>query len=186
MAIVSADPRDDFRGFEGKEHMFFGLVDPFRIIRRDLEEGFAKQVQDTVVEAITMQGEPRFLTLGRRTSEDAMVIVTSFAFCLRAAVSVTYAGGERHETLPLHPVGGFAPCGSAGALPPAPPAGRCPCTPLGALPHVERRGRCPLHPQRGAAPAPRWGLCPMWYGGGVAPCTPSGALPLHPGQEKRG
>jgi outer membrane protein insertion porin family len=38
----------------------------------------------------------------------------------------------------------------------------------------------------GAAPAPRWGLCPMWYGGGAAPCTPGGALPLHPGQEKRG
>jgi hypothetical protein len=40
--------------------------------------------------------------------------------------------------------------------------------------------------ERGAAPAPRWGLLPMWSGGGSAPCTPGGALPLHPGQEKRG
>jgi hypothetical protein len=54
----------------------------------------------------------------------------------------------------------------------------------GAAP-APRRGAAPA-PRRGAAPAPVWGLRPMWSGGGVAPCTPSWALPLHPGQEKRG
>jgi hypothetical protein len=89
----------------------------------------------------------------------------------------TPAGRTPSGALPLHPPWGVAP---------APPVGRCPCIPVGALPHLVRWGLCPPHPRRGAAPASRWGRCPIWCGGGSAPHTPGGALPLHPGQEKRG
>jgi hypothetical protein len=50
-----------------------------------------------------------------------------------------------------------------------------------------RAGLCPCTPGGGAAPyAPGGGAAPYTPGGGSAPYTPGGALPLHPGQEKRG
>lgn len=98
---MAADPRDDFSGFAGREHMFFGLADPYGMIREELENGLRKQVADTVVESIVMQGEPLFLTLGRKTEVENEVIVAHFAFCLRATVTVGFDAGRRRETMPM-------------------------------------------------------------------------------------
>jgi retinol dehydrogenase 12 len=86
-------------------------------------------------------------------------------------------GLVRRADRPVWVWGGAA--GNERGAAPAPRRGHCPLHP--------QRGLCPLPPQRGLCPLhPQRGLCPMWCGGGAAPCTPGGALPLHPGQEKRG
>jgi hypothetical protein len=97
---MSADPRDDFSGFAGAEHMFFGLEQPFQMIRRHVEDGLREQVADTVVDAIVMEGEPKFLTLGRKTEDARTVIVGHFGFCLMARLTLSCNGGRTRETLP--------------------------------------------------------------------------------------
>jgi hypothetical protein len=97
---MDADPRDDFAGFAGFEHMFFGLVDPLRMIREDVERGLRKQVPDCVIEAITMDGAPRFLTIARKTEQENEVIVAHFAFCLRATLVASSAASGRRDEIP--------------------------------------------------------------------------------------
>jgi len=80
--------------------MFFGLEQPFQMIRRHVEDGLRKQVADTVVDAIVMEGQPKFLTLGRKTDDASMVIVAHFGLCLMARLSLSCDDGRKHETLP--------------------------------------------------------------------------------------
>ena len=60
---------DDFSAFSGAEHMFFALKDPFGMIRQETEAGLRRQVPDCVLERIETFGEPKFLTLGRKTQD---------------------------------------------------------------------------------------------------------------------
>lgn len=93
---------DDWSAFAGNEHMFFGLADPYGLIREELERGLRQQVADTVVESIVTHGTPKYLTIGKRLTEgSSKVVVAHFAFCVAATVSLHYAGGQKRETLPV-------------------------------------------------------------------------------------
>ncbi|MFV8750252.1 hypothetical protein ACNOYE_06850 [Nannocystaceae bacterium ST9] len=94
---MAADPRDDFSVFADVEHMFFGLTDPFALIRDEITESLTRQVASTRVESIRCAGEPKFLTLGRRRDDEPdTLIVTYFACCFRCSIEVaTAADRER-------------------------------------------------------------------------------------------
>lgn len=96
---MSTDPRDDFGAFEGTEHMMFGFPDPFGFIRSETENGLRRQVPDAVLERIATQGQPMFLTLGKKIGDSSQMAVSHFGFCVRARLSVSYAGGSRREEL---------------------------------------------------------------------------------------
>jgi hypothetical protein len=98
-ANVPQDEADDFRAFTGSEHMFFGLQDPFGMIREETEDGLRRQVADTVLERIETFGKPKFFTLGRKTGDPSTVIVAHFAFAVRARLSVSSAAGTAREVL---------------------------------------------------------------------------------------
>ncbi len=96
---MSADPRDDFSPFEGSEHMFFGLDDPFGYIRQHLEEVLTSQVPSTRINSIRCHGEPKFLTLGRKLEDDPdKVVVTYCASCFQCTIDVET--DEHREQLP--------------------------------------------------------------------------------------
>jgi len=97
---MPADPRDRFEAFAGKEHMFFGLADPFAFIRGKIENALARQVADTVVDAIVTEGEPKFLTLGRNVEDGKQLLVTWFGCCVRAKIFVSYDANQKHELMP--------------------------------------------------------------------------------------
>lgn len=83
------DTRDDFAIFEGLEHMFFGLDEPFAVIREELEAMFRQQVPSSKLNSITARGEPRFLTLGRRLEDDEdKIVVTHYGVCFQCTVDV--------------------------------------------------------------------------------------------------
>jgi hypothetical protein len=94
---VPADPRDDFGVFESLEHMFFGLVDPYGAIRREIEDQLRAQVPETVVERIVAHDEPRWRTIARRSPDGARrrdddpnrMIVTYWGVCFRARIAVS-------------------------------------------------------------------------------------------------
>lgn len=92
-------PEDDFSVLVGKEHMFYGLNAPFEMIRDETEAGLRKQVADSVLDAIKLRDEPKFLTLGRKIEDGSKIIVTHFGVCVRATLQVTYHGGTRHEAI---------------------------------------------------------------------------------------
>jgi hypothetical protein len=95
---MSADPRDDFSSFTGAEHMLFGLDDPFALIRTEIEAGMTRQVPSTQVESIRCEGEPKFLTIGRRREDEpGKVIVTHFGNCFRCTIDVVF--DQRSEQL---------------------------------------------------------------------------------------
>jgi hypothetical protein len=104
---VPADPRDDFGVFEGLEHMFFGLVDPYGAIRKEVEDQLREQVPDTVVERIVTHADPRWRTIARRSTDvgrDAdpnRLIVTYWGVCFRAriVVSMGYAREDLAATV---------------------------------------------------------------------------------------
>jgi hypothetical protein len=96
---MPAGPDDDFSPFAGSEHMFFGLRDPFGLIRSEVEGALREQVPDTRVVSIAMQGKPKFLTLGRKTDDDKQVVVTHFAFCLRARLAVLFDEQRKGEVI---------------------------------------------------------------------------------------
>jgi hypothetical protein len=91
---VAADPRDDFTIFEGAEHMFFGMVDPFGAMRSELTDQLRKQVADTEVESIRCEGEPKWLTIGKRGEDTTQLVVTYFGVCYRARVVVAVGYGR--------------------------------------------------------------------------------------------
>jgi hypothetical protein len=93
---MSADARDDFGAFATTQHMFYGITDPFALIREEVERALCGQVAGTVVDAIRTYDEPKWLTLGRQADGDPHVIVTYFACCVRAQITVT-SGDDREE-----------------------------------------------------------------------------------------
>jgi hypothetical protein len=90
---------DVFSAFSGAEHMFFALKDPFGMIRQETEAGLRRQVVDAVLERIETFGEPKFLTLGRKTQDPSKVVVAHFAFSVLARLHVNYAGGAKREVI---------------------------------------------------------------------------------------
>ena len=96
---MASSPTDDFGAFAGKEHMFFGLAEPYTMIRADLESGLRKQVPDSVLERIETHGEAKFLTLGRKTADPSKVVVAHFGFSVLARLSVSYAAGAKREVI---------------------------------------------------------------------------------------
>ena len=90
---------DDFAVFAGSEQMFFGLKDPFGLIRSEAESGLRQEVADTELEVIKTFDEPKFLTLGRKTDDGQRMIVTHFGFAVRAQLYVRYAAGTKHEVI---------------------------------------------------------------------------------------
>ena len=96
---MAADPRDDFGVFASNEHMFFGLSDPFSLVRAEVEKSLKAQVADTVVESIVAHGTPKFLTLGRKVGDGSKIIVTYFGTCFRARVRVRYDAGRKREDI---------------------------------------------------------------------------------------
>lgn len=92
---------DDFAAFAGSEQMFFGLSEPFQLIRHSTETMLRQQVPDTVLRRIVTLGKPKFLTLGRKQVRwfRERVLVTHFAFCVRATLDVTSDGGANQLTL---------------------------------------------------------------------------------------
>jgi hypothetical protein len=90
---------DDFGAFDGNEHMMFGLDDSFDFIRDETESGLRRQVPDAVLERIVTYGEPKFLTLGRKTDDGSRMVVSYHAFCVRAQLTVSRAGGAGHELI---------------------------------------------------------------------------------------
>jgi hypothetical protein len=94
-----SDPRDDFGVFTGNEHMFYGLADPFALVRAEVERSLRAQMADTVVDSITAHGEPKFLTLGRKVGDGSKMVVTWFGTCFAARIAVSYDTGRKHERL---------------------------------------------------------------------------------------
>jgi hypothetical protein len=91
---------DDFSAFAGQEHMFFGLSDPYAMIRDEAESTLRKQVPDTILESIATFDKPKFLTIGRKTDDPNKVVVSWFAFCVRATLSLSYNAGGSRESMP--------------------------------------------------------------------------------------
>jgi hypothetical protein len=96
---MPARPDDDFSAFQGNEHLFFNLRDPFGLIRDEIESALRGQVPDTEVLSIVVQQPPKFLTLGRKASDSEPMVVTHFAFCLRARVTVLFEDSRKGELL---------------------------------------------------------------------------------------
>ena len=90
---------DDFQAFDGAEHMFLGLKDPFGMIRQETEAGLRRQVADTVLERIETIGTPKFLTLGKKTQDPSQVVVAHFAFSVLARLYVTHDAGAQREVI---------------------------------------------------------------------------------------
>ena len=95
---MPTNPADDFRIFEGTEHMFFGLPDPFAVIREETEAGLKRQVADTELISIVAHGEPKFIATGAQ-SPDGTMHATDFGFCFRATMTVAFNQGRSEEVL---------------------------------------------------------------------------------------
>jgi hypothetical protein len=93
------DARDDFSVFAGSEHMFYGLSDPFVLVRTEVESSLRAQVPDTLVDSIVAHGTPKFLTLGRKVGDGTKIVVTYFATCFPARITVGYDAGRKREEL---------------------------------------------------------------------------------------
>jgi hypothetical protein len=98
---MPADPRDDFRAFDGVEQMFYDLPDPYAQIRVEVLRALRRQVPDTELDAIRTFDKPKFLTIGRQVNEGRNVVVTHFAFCVRAYLAVRNARGAHELTTAL-------------------------------------------------------------------------------------
>ena len=106
-ADMAADPRDDFRVLDDTEHLLFGLDDPFAVLRREVTRYLQQQSPDTEVEQIACRGEPKWLTLTRRTdvglgTAPAMT-VTGFGLCVEATITsgAGYASEQAAATITL-------------------------------------------------------------------------------------
>ena len=77
--------------------MFFGLDEPYAMIRAQIEETLRAQVAGTEVAAIRGLGEPLWVSLGRKLeAEPDKVQIGHFAFCFRCALDLgTPRGRER-------------------------------------------------------------------------------------------
>ena len=92
---MAADPRDDFGIFAEHEHMFFGLADPYAMIREETEGMLRKQVDDASIQRIEAFAEPKWLTLGRKIDgEPGKVQVGHYGFCFRCFIDVESSGRD--------------------------------------------------------------------------------------------
>ena len=104
---MGADPRDDFRVLDDTEHMLFGLDDPYGVIRREVTRYLQQQSPDTEVEQIACRGEPKWLTLTRRTATALgaapEMTVTGFGLCVESMITsgVGYASEQSMATITL-------------------------------------------------------------------------------------
>lgn len=96
---MPARDEDDFSAFVGSEQMFFGLRDPYGMIREELQRALREQIPDTEVVSIATLGEPKFLTLGRKGDGGEHMLVTHFAFAVRARVAVLFDERRKGELL---------------------------------------------------------------------------------------
>jgi hypothetical protein len=78
---------DDFTAFAGSEHMFHGLGDPYGLIREEVERALGE------VAAIVTHGDPKWLTIARRTDAGTMV-VAYFGVCVRARLTLVIDYGR--------------------------------------------------------------------------------------------
>jgi len=93
---MAADPRDDFGVLEGTEHMLFGLVDPYAVIRREVARYLEQVVPGLELEQIVCTGEPKWLTIARRHDPtDLELRVTGFGLCSEAML--TFGTGYSSE-----------------------------------------------------------------------------------------
>ena len=92
---------DDFGAFAVAEGIFHGLFAPdvFRVIRRETEVGLRQQVSDSVLNRIETFGSPKSLSVVREIPGASSGRVTHFAFCVRARLFVSYAGGRNREVI---------------------------------------------------------------------------------------
>jgi len=89
---------DDFRIFEGSEHMFHGLDDPYGYVRKEIEKGLSAQVPGTTVPSLRAHGEPKWLTIGKRLDgEPEKIAVTGYAVCFHLTIEA--ATPQRTHTL---------------------------------------------------------------------------------------
>ncbi|MFG2956310.1 hypothetical protein ACGF5O_21625 [Streptomyces sp. NPDC048291] len=80
-------PQDDFGKLTGPDHWLGWLGDdPATAVRKGIEESLRAQVADAVVEWVKILETPRFLTGGRRHSEDEQVMLVT-----RAALAAPFA-----------------------------------------------------------------------------------------------
>jgi hypothetical protein len=85
--LALVDSRDDFRVLDEHRHMFFGLSDPYGLLRSVVSDGLREQVQDTEVVSIRAHGEPSWLTAGVRHPEaPSQLVVTRFGLAVRASL----------------------------------------------------------------------------------------------------
>lgn len=96
---MPARPEDDFSAFAGSEQMFFGLRDPFGMMRSEVESALREQVPDTEVASIAIIDQPKFLTLGRKTDDGQSAIVTHFGVCARAKLAVLFDQQRKGELI---------------------------------------------------------------------------------------
>jgi hypothetical protein len=78
---------DDFTAFAGSEHMFFGLHDPFGLIREEAVRALGP------IATIVTRGEPKWLTIARRTDSGEMA-VAYFGVCFRARLTIVVDYGR--------------------------------------------------------------------------------------------
>ena len=90
---------DDFRVFDGSKHMWFGLREPFGMIRDEVAGALKRQVPDSVVEHIAAYGKPKFLTIGKQTDDAGKITVKAFGVCFRARIDVRFNKGVDREML---------------------------------------------------------------------------------------
>jgi hypothetical protein len=84
-----SDPRDDFGIFAETTHMFFGVDEPFAMLRSELEDMFRQQIASSRINAIKTVGEPKFLTMGHRLEGDEdKVVVTHYGVCFQCSIDV--------------------------------------------------------------------------------------------------
>jgi hypothetical protein len=80
-------PQDDFSKLTDPDHWLGWLGDdPATAVRKGIEESLRAQVADAVVEWVKILETPRFLTGGRRHSEDKQVMLMT-----RAALAAPFA-----------------------------------------------------------------------------------------------
>jgi hypothetical protein len=85
--LALVEPRDDFRVLDEHQHMFFGLSDPYGLLRSVVSDGLREQVPDTEVVSIRAHGEPSWLTAGVRHPEaPTHLVVTRFGLAVRASI----------------------------------------------------------------------------------------------------
>jgi hypothetical protein len=87
---VITEREDDFRVFDGQEHMFFGIANPWGFIRYEIEEALRSSPPHFQVEQITAYDTPKFLTLCREADADGNATISHYGFSFKAKLKVSH------------------------------------------------------------------------------------------------